>query len=81
MRGAGPAQGRRGSFPSGTGAPSPHGESWGRGIGVGDGRGGALGEKIAVRKRRGIVVFSPVPFNGSVREINGNSMEGMENYK
>ena len=42
---------------------------------------GRSGEKIAVRKQRGIIVFSPVPFNGSVREINGNGMEGMENYK
>ena len=44
-------------------------------------RRGTQGKKIAVRKRRGIIVFSPVPFNGSVREINGNGMEGMENYK
>ena len=56
-------------------------EAWRDGGRVNCVEGRGAGEKIAVRKRRGIVVFSPVPFNGSVREINGNGIEGMENYK
>ena len=57
--------------------PRPTASHGDAGLASGMGGAGRSGKKIAVRKRRGIIVFSPVPFNGSVREINGNGMEGI----